>query len=74
MTFVILSGNPKTSGLCRSVTDEIIRGAKESGAEVFDYIHVNRWNSDYKRSAAYSAAKAIAGGRRMWEAVDDVKK
>jgi len=34
MKFVIISGNPKTSGLCRSVTDEIIRGATESGAEI----------------------------------------
>jgi len=34
MKFVIFSGNPKSTGLCRSVTEEIIRGAKESGAEV----------------------------------------
>jgi multimeric flavodoxin WrbA len=34
MKFVIISGNPKASGLCRSVTDEIIRGAAECGAEV----------------------------------------
>lgn len=31
---------------------------------VFDFIGVNRWNSDYKRVAAYSAAKAMAGGRK----------
>ena len=194
MKFVIISGNPKTSGLCRSVTDEIIRGATESGAEVeeinmtgmtfchtcgdgwgdcvkeqkcsfgddgfakaqealreadavaiitpvywaemteglksfldrfrrcessigpnaskraltgkpvllvaspggfgrgalttleqmerfcdhtgakvFDYISVNRWNSDYKRETAYAAAKALAGGRRAGETIDAPK-
>ncbi|GHU75720.1 flavodoxin family protein [Clostridia bacterium] len=34
MKFVIISGNPKTSGLCRSIIDEIIRGAKESDADI----------------------------------------
>jgi multimeric flavodoxin WrbA len=34
MKFAILSGNPKETGLCRSVTDEIIRGAKDGSAEV----------------------------------------
>lgn len=30
---------------------------------VFDFIGVNRWNADYKREAAFSAAKAMAEGR-----------
>ena len=34
-------------------------------AAVFDYIGVNRWNSDYKKAAAYSAAKAMAEGRKI---------
>jgi len=38
-----------------------------TGASVFDYIGVNRWNSDYKFEAAYSAAKAMAGGRPIAE-------
>jgi hypothetical protein len=31
---------------------------------IFDYIGVNRWNSDYKRVAAKAAAYAIASGRK----------
>lgn len=34
MKIVIISGNPKTEGLCQSVIDEAILGAKEAGAEV----------------------------------------
>jgi multimeric flavodoxin WrbA len=40
MKFVVISGNPKASGLCRSVTDEIIRGAADGGAEV-EEININ---------------------------------
>jgi len=31
--------------------------------KVFDFIGVNRWNADYKRGAAFAAAKAMALGR-----------
>ena len=34
MKFLIISGNPKNDGLCRSVQDEIARGARDGGAEV----------------------------------------
>jgi multimeric flavodoxin WrbA len=34
MKYLIISGNPKPSGLCFSVTKEVIRGASEGGAEV----------------------------------------
>ena len=34
MKFVIVSGNPKKDGLTRIMTDEIIRGAQDGGAEV----------------------------------------
>jgi multimeric flavodoxin WrbA len=34
MKMVVLSGNPKKEGLCHSITDELIRGAKDGGAEV----------------------------------------
>ena len=32
-------------------------------AVIFDFIGVNRWNCDYKREAAYAAARAMAEGR-----------
>lgn len=34
MKIVVISGNPKSTGLCRALTDEMIRGAKDGGAEV----------------------------------------
>jgi multimeric flavodoxin WrbA len=34
MKLLIISGNPKKDGLCRAVTNAIISGAKEGGAEV----------------------------------------
>jgi len=37
------------------------------GLVIFDYIGVNRWNSDYKKTAAYSAARAMAEGRKAGE-------
>lgn len=39
------------------------------GAEVFDFIGVNRWNSDYKCKAAYEAAMALASGRKNGDTV-----
>lgn len=40
------------------------RFCQHTGAAVFDFVGVNRWNNDYKREAAYAAAKAMAEGRR----------
>jgi hypothetical protein len=40
------------------------RFARHTEAAIFDYIGVNRWNRDYKKKAAYAAAKAIAEGRK----------
>jgi multimeric flavodoxin WrbA len=34
MKFLIISGNPKSDGLCKLITEEIERGAKKGGAEV----------------------------------------
>jgi multimeric flavodoxin WrbA len=34
MKYLIISGNPKHEGLCFSLMEEVIRGAKEGGAEV----------------------------------------
>jgi len=32
--FLIISGNPKKDGLCKSITEEIERGARQGGADV----------------------------------------
>jgi multimeric flavodoxin WrbA len=34
MKLLIITGNPKSTGLCKSITEEIERGAKKGGAEV----------------------------------------
>ena len=47
-----------------SCLEQMERFCRHTGALVFDYIGVNRWNSDYKRQAAYAAAKSIASGRK----------
>ena len=47
-----------------SCLEQIDRFCRHTGAVIFDYIGVNRWNSDYKREAAYSAAKFMAQGRK----------
>jgi hypothetical protein len=59
MKICILSGNPKKDGLCQSVID-----ATKLGAQVFDYIGINRWNKDYKTVAAKAAAYALASRRK----------
>jgi multimeric flavodoxin WrbA len=44
--------------------EQMDRFCRHTGAVIFDYIGINRWNSDYKRAAAYAAAKAMAEGRQ----------
>jgi NAD(P)H-dependent FMN reductase len=43
--------------------DQMDRFCRHTGAVIFDHILVNRWNQDYKRAAAYAAARALAEGR-----------
>ncbi|GHU71700.1 flavodoxin family protein [Clostridia bacterium] len=44
--------------------EQMDRFCRHTSAVIFDTIGVNRWNQDYKREAAYAAAKAIAQGRK----------
>ncbi|MDR1669222.1 MAG: flavodoxin family protein [Oscillospiraceae bacterium] len=62
---VLLVASPGGSGNgLISCLDQMDRFCRHTGAVIFDYIGVNRWNSDYKRAAAYAAAKAMAEGRQ----------
>ena len=67
---VLLVASPGGSGngllICLEQMDRFCR---HTGAVIFDYIGVNRWNSDYKKTAAYSAARAMAEGRKAGETV-----
>ena len=47
-----------------SCLEQMDRFCRHTGAEIYDYIGVNRWNSDYKKIAAYSAARAMSEGRK----------
>lgn len=49
--------------------DQMDRFCRHTGAVIFDYIGVNRWNSDYKRAAAKAAATAVASGRKNGDTV-----
>jgi len=49
--------------------EQMDRFCRHTGAVIFDYIGVNRWNSDYKKQTAYSAARAMAEGRKAGETV-----
>ncbi|MDR2842284.1 MAG: NAD(P)H-dependent oxidoreductase [Spirochaetaceae bacterium] len=67
---VLLIASPGGSGngmlTCLEQMDRVCR---HTNALIFDYIGVNRWNSDYKKSAIYAAAKAMASGRKNGETV-----
>ena len=52
-----------------SCLEQMDRFCRHTNAIIFDYIGVNRWSSDYKKMAAYSAAKAMAEGRKVGETV-----
>jgi multimeric flavodoxin WrbA len=45
--------------------EQMHRFCQHTKAEVFDFIGVNRWNADYKKTAACAAARAMASGRKI---------
>jgi multimeric flavodoxin WrbA len=62
---ILLVASPGGSGNgALSCLEQMDRFARHTEAVIFDYITVNRWNQDYKKKAAYAAAKAIAEGRK----------
>ena len=59
------SGNGMTS--CLQQMEQFCR---HTGAVIFDYIGINRWNHDYKKTAVYEAAKAMSKGRIAGETLE----
>ena len=57
MKFVIVSGNPKKDGLTRAMTDAIIRGAKDGGAEVEE---ISVYGMSYCRSCNDGAGPCLS--------------
>lgn len=67
---VLLIATPGGSGNgSLSCFEQMDRFCRHTGAVIFDYIGVNRWNSDYKRVAVKAAAYAIASGRKNGDTV-----
>ena len=67
---VLLIASPGGSGNgLLTCLEQMDRFCRHTGAVIFDYIGVNRWNSDYKRAAVYAAAKALAEGRAPGETI-----
>jgi multimeric flavodoxin WrbA len=61
----LLVASPGGSGNgALSCLEQMDRFTRHTEAVIFDYIGINRWNQDYKKKAAYAAAKAIAQGRK----------
>jgi FMN-dependent NADH-azoreductase len=62
---VLLVASPGGSGNgALSCLEQMDRFTRHTEALIFDYIAVNRWNQDYKKKAAYEAAKAMGEGRK----------
>jgi multimeric flavodoxin WrbA len=49
--------------------EQMDRFCRHTGAVTYDLIGVNRWNRDYKKQAAYAAARAMAEGRRAGDSL-----
>ena len=44
--------------------EQMDRFCRQTGAVIFDYLCINRWNSDYQKVSAHAAAKSMAYGRK----------
>jgi multimeric flavodoxin WrbA len=65
---VLLVASPGGTGNgMLSYLEQMDRFCRHTGAVIFDYIGVNRWNNDYKKSASFAAARAMAKGRLAGE-------
>ena len=49
--------------------EQMDRFCRNTGLIIFDYIAVNRWNSDYKKLSSKTAAFAMASGRKNGDTV-----
>jgi multimeric flavodoxin WrbA len=67
---VLLIASPGGTGNgMLSCLEQMDRFCRHTGAVIFDYIGINRWNNDYKKTTIYAAAKAMAEGRKNGETV-----
>ncbi|NLZ93712.1 MAG: flavodoxin family protein [Firmicutes bacterium] len=52
-----------------SCLGQMERFCQHTGAIIYDYFGVNRWNNDYKKAAVKAAAYALASGRKNGDTV-----
>jgi multimeric flavodoxin WrbA len=68
---VLLVASPGGSGNgMLSSLEQMDRFCRHTGAIIFDYIGINRWNCDYKKLAVFAAAKAMAEGRKNGDTIE----
>ena len=67
-TLLIASAGGSGRGLL-TCFEQMERFCRNTGAVVFDYVGVNRWNSDYKYLDAKAAGHALASGRKSGDTI-----
>jgi multimeric flavodoxin WrbA len=66
----LLIASPGGSGNgALSCLEQMDRFCRHTGAAIFDYISINRWNNDYKKAAVYAAAYSMTQGRKAGERI-----
>ena len=63
-TLLVVSAGGSGNGLITAL-EQLERFCTHARAPVFDRLMQNRWNADYIQKMAYTAAKAIAEGRKL---------
>ena len=62
---VSFPGNTESGML--SCLEQMDKFCRQTGSVIFDYLSVNSWNSDYTKTSAYHAGRAMAYGRKAGE-------
>ncbi|MCL2020426.1 MAG: flavodoxin family protein [Oscillospiraceae bacterium] len=68
-TLLVASPGGSGNGLLTCL-QQMERFCQHTGAIVFDYIGINRWNQGYKKTAAYNAALLMAQGIKNGETTE----
>jgi len=67
---VLIIATPGGSGNgLLSCLEQMDRFCRHTGAVIFDYIGVNRWNNDYKKTAVKAAVYAMVNGRKNGDTI-----
>lgn len=67
-TMLIASAGGTGNGIINCL-NQLEQFCRHTDMPIFDRFGINRWNADYQCKAVFSAAKAIASGRRAGETI-----